>query len=140
MNYLITFPYRCENCKCVLDVNKVKYESVMIDEGSIYKQPVCGNCYTEIEHVVIPNVEAEMRKATSTEERDMLIEGFWKAFKKVRVNEAENTLEPPFLGFFYASDIEVIHEWINKRHSKGIEYLLTGEDTGRRNDQYIYYI
>lgn len=64
-------------------------------------------------------------------ERDALLEELWKQFGDVPMNPSTETMETPFLDFPAGTSRIDIWHWFDKRHSKGIAYLLYGTPVER---------
>lgn len=59
-------------------------------------------------------------------DRDSEIEALWQALSDVPMNPETEKMEAPFLAFPAGTDREEIWRWFDKRHSKGVGYLLCG--------------
>lgn len=57
---------------------------------------------------------------------DETIEQLWEIFTDIPMNPATECMEAPFLHFDAATPREEIWHWFDRRHSKGIVYLLYG--------------
>lgn len=63
-------------------------------------------------------------------DRDEELEELWAQFADVPVNPAE-CIEEPFMGWGVGISREEIWHWFDRRHSKGIGYLLYGDGIDR---------
>ncbi len=59
--------------------------------------------------------------------RDSRLEEWWHDFSDVPMNPETKQMEVEFLHFPAGTDREEIWKWFDERHSKGIYYLLYGE-------------
>lgn len=63
---------------------------------------------------------------------DLLMNLLWKVFGDVPMNPETEEIEEEFLGFPVGTHREEIWHWFDKKHSKGVAYLLYGESVGVR--------
>lgn len=66
----------------------------------------------------------------SLEERDQALESVWHEFADVPMNPDTERMEEPFLDFPAGTPREDIWHWFDERHSKGVAYLLYGQEAG----------
>ena len=59
-------------------------------------------------------------------ERDKRLEDLWGEFGDIPMDPETERIEEPFLSFPAGTDREDIWHWFDKRHSKGVAYLLYG--------------
>ncbi len=64
-------------------------------------------------------------------ERDEALEELWGQFTDISMNPKTECIEEPFLGFPAGTDREDIWHWFDRRHSKGVAYLLYGDGIDR---------
>lgn len=64
-------------------------------------------------------------------DRDELLEDLWEKFGDIPMNEETECIEEQFLGWGPGIEREEIWHWFDKRHSKGIAYLLYGDGIDR---------
>lgn len=65
---------------------------------------------------------------------DLLMGLLWRAFSDVPMNPETEEMEEEFLGFPVGAHREEIWHWFDKKHSKGVAYLLYGENAGVREE------
>ena len=70
----------------------------------------------------------------TVEERDRELQELWDAFGDVPMNPVTECMDEPVLGFPAGTSRWDILHWFDKRHSKGVAYLMYGEDAGRKDD------
>jgi hypothetical protein len=75
------------------------------------------------------NYSEEARKMPTLEERDALLEKMWAELEDVPFDPDTETIGGSYLHFPAGTDRETIWHWFDERHSKGIVYLLYGDDT-----------
>lgn len=63
-------------------------------------------------------------------DRDAELEELWEMFSDVPMNPETECIEEPFMGWGVGIHREEIWHWFDKRHSKGVYYLLYG-DSGK---------
>lgn len=63
-------------------------------------------------------------------DRDIELEELWERFTDIPMNPETECIEEPFMGWGVGIHREEIWHWFDKRHSKGVYYLLYG-DSGR---------
>lgn len=68
-------------------------------------------------------------------DRDEELEELWSRFGDVPMNPETECIEEPFLGFPAGTNREEIWHWFDRRHSKGVAYLLY-RDGIDRTDQF----
>lgn len=61
-------------------------------------------------------------------DRDELLEDLWDRFGDVPMNPETECIEEAFLGWGPGIEREEIWHWFDKRHSKGVHYLLYGDE------------
>lgn len=61
-------------------------------------------------------------------ERDQKLEALWARFGDVPMDPVTERLEAPFLGWAAGTHRETVWHWFDERHSRGVAYLLYGED------------
>ena len=71
----------------------------------------------------------------TTRDRDAALEEIWKEFGDVPMDPETECIEEPFLGFPAGTNREELWHWFDKRHSKGVAYLLY-RDGIDRTDQF----
>lgn len=59
-------------------------------------------------------------------DRDAELEELWERFGDIPMNPETECIEEPFLGWGEGIHREEIWHWFDKRHSKGVYYLLYG--------------
>lgn len=65
--------------------------------------------------------------------RDKALEELWKCFAEVPVNPKTDTICETFIHFPAGTKKEDIWHWFDERHSKGVAYLLHGENAKGEN-------
>lgn len=60
-------------------------------------------------------------------DRDAELEELWERFGDITMNPETECIEEPFLGWGEGIHREEIWHWFDERHSKGVAYLLYGE-------------
>lgn len=65
------------------------------------------------------------------EERDEELEALWEQLSDVPVDPDTEKLDAPYLHFPAGTDKEDVWHWFDKRHSKGIAYLLYKDGVDR---------
>lgn len=68
-------------------------------------------------------------------DRDEELEELWSQFADVPVNPETECIEEPFMGWGVGISREEIWNWFDRRHSKGVAYLLYGDGIDR-TDQF----
>lgn len=66
---------------------------------------------------------------------DMLANVLWKAFEDIPMNPETEEIEAEFLGFPAGTHREEIWHWFDKKHSKGVAYLLYGDSADTREEE-----
>lgn len=64
-------------------------------------------------------------------DRDELLEELWEQFADIPVNPVTECIEAPFMGWGVGISREEIWHWFDRRHSKGVAYLLYGDGIDR---------
>lgn len=64
-------------------------------------------------------------------DRDEALEEMWAQFADVPMNPETECIEERFMGWEPGAHREEIWHWFDRRHSKGVGYLLYGEDISR---------
>lgn len=59
-------------------------------------------------------------------DRDVVLEDLWDQFADIPMNPETECIEAPFMGWGPGIHREEIWHWFDKRHSKGVAYLLYG--------------
>lgn len=67
-------------------------------------------------------------------DRDEELEELWQQFADVPMNPETECLEEPFLGWGKGIHREEIWHWFDKRHSKGVAYLLYNDGVDRTDE------
>lgn len=65
-------------------------------------------------------------------DRDAVLEDLWSQFADVPMNPETECIEASFMGWGPGIHREEIWHWFDKRHSKGVAYLLYGEAAPNR--------
>lgn len=140
---------RCGICGRKLTLEELKkYQPSPNMEDRSYKPrcPICGNKCTTIfrkEHygdIVGCNrclypVDAGEDEAALPDDyfNDMTVEKLWKDFTDVPRNPATWRMEQSFRDFPEGTPYMDILRWFDEHHSKGVSYLLYGEQGGQHN-------
>lgn len=78
---------------------------------------------------MLKNEEVENASLSLTlKERDVLLEKKWDEFTDVPMNPETERIEQDFLHFPVGTQRIDIWRWFNERHSKGVCYLLYGDE------------
>ena len=64
-------------------------------------------------------------------DRDEVLEELWEQFGAVPMNPETECIEEPFMGWGAGIHREEIWHWFDRRHSKGVGYLLYGDGIDR---------
>jgi len=64
-------------------------------------------------------------------ERDQELEKIWAQFEDVPINPETECIEEDFHGWKAGTPREEIWHWFDRRHSKGVAYLLYGQETDK---------
>lgn len=82
------------------------------------------------------NYNNEIEKETLQQELDRRLEYLWDKFEDIPFSDfdSEERLECKFAVFEAETDKEEIWHWFDKRHSKGVHYLLYEYEIGNNND------
>lgn len=64
-------------------------------------------------------------------DRDEELEELWEQFTDVPMNPETECIEVPFLGWGAGVQRDEIWHWFDRRHSKGVAYLLYGDGFDR---------
>ena len=68
---------------------------------------------------------------TTLTERDAALESLWHEFEDIPMNHETECMDAPFLDFPAGTHREDIWHWFDRRHSKGVAYLLYGDGIDR---------
>ena len=79
--------------------------------------------------------EQRAKAIPTLKERDKRLERLWAEFGDVPMDPETECIEEPFLGFPAGTNREELWHWFDKRHSKGVAYLLY-RDGIDRTDQF----
>lgn len=72
-------------------------------------------------------------------DRDEDLEELWASFADVPMNPETECIEEKFMGWEPGTSREEIWHWFDERHSKGVAFLLYGEEAVRRSTMAAYY-
>lgn len=97
-------------------MNEVKKEAVaVLDE---LHRTIPYDAYCTI-HDGLTDIE-------TLKDRDIELEELWERFADIPMNPETECIEEPFMGWGVGIHREEIWHWFDKRHSKGVYYLLYG--------------
>ena len=72
-------------------------------------------------------------------DRDEELEKLWEQFADIPLDPKTECIDTPFLGWGKGISREEIWHWFDQRHSKGVVFLLYGEDAVKRTTMMAYY-
>lgn len=76
------------------------------------------------------SIGVELVAEAGIEEIDAMVEHLWRLFDDVPMNPETEEIEAEFLGFPAGTHREEIWHWFDGKHSRGVAYLLYGENAG----------
>lgn len=80
-----------------------------------------------------------LQEIETLQERDEELEEMWASFTDVPMNPETECIEEKFMGWEPGTNREEIWHWFDERHSKGVAFLLYGEEAARRSTMAAYY-
>jgi hypothetical protein len=86
-----------------------------------------GNRLNTDEHLTLRNGIDEIELLR---DRDEVLEELWGKFADIPMNPETECIEEPFMGWGAGIHREEIWHWFDRRHSKGVAYLLYGDGSG----------
>ena len=76
-----------------------------------------------------------LEEIETLQDRDTALEEMWRQFADVPMNPETECIEEAFMGWGPGVSREEIWHWFDRRHSKGVAYLLYGDGIDR-TDQF----
>lgn len=123
-NMLVVLPCKCTYCNAPIDASTVRYENEWLNPNCVLKKAVCPACGMDMEHDIVPEIEARLREMKSSDEKDAFLESLWAEFGDIPMDPDTEKIDAPFLFFDTGTEREDIWHWFDEKHSKGVAYLL----------------
>lgn len=88
---------------------------------------VLNELYCIIDHTTYRTIYDGLTDIETLRDRDEELEELWAQFGDVPMNPETECIEEPFMGWGAGVHREEIWHWFDRRHSKGVAYLLYGD-------------
>lgn len=84
----------------------------------------------QLEFTQLCAISEAINSIDTLRDRDNALERLWAEIRDVPMNPKTECMEEPVLGFPAGTHREEIWHWFDRRHSKGVAYLLYGDGSG----------
>lgn len=92
---------------------------------------VLNELYCIIDYTTYRTIHDGLTDIETLRDRDEELEELWAQFGDVPMNPETECIEEPFMGWGAGVHREEIWHWFDRRHSKGVAYLLYGDGFDR---------